>query len=268
MAGTIVFRSDAGVDDPEVQSTIESLVTMVSTLAEDGAVDVRDHEAFAALDEEALTALEEADLALFDGMRVVSPFSEEGARQIATQGDEAGKIAYVDMEIPGDEWEDAGAIGRTLEEILPSADGLQIELGGAAPGEFEEPSSEILGLAFAVVLLVLAFGSVLAMGLPIGVALAGIAAGSVLVTILSNLVTMPDFAPFLGIMIGLGVGIDYALFIVTRYRENVHHGNTPAEATSIAIDTAGRAVAFAGITVVISLQIGRASCRESVCQYV
>src|SRR3546814_3417598 len=79
------------------------------------------------------------------------------------------------MGVPGDEWEDAGAIGRTLEEILPSADGLQIELGGAALGEFEEPSSEILGLAFGVVLLVLAFGSVLAMGLPIGVALAGIA---------------------------------------------------------------------------------------------
>src|SRR3546814_19183925 len=91
------------------------------------------------------------------------------------------------------------------------------------------------------------------MGRPIGVALAGIAAGSVLGTILSNLVTMPDFAPFLGIMIGLGVGIDYALFIVTRYRENVHHGHTPAEATSIAIDTAGRAVAFARIPVVISL---------------
>src|SRR3546814_12294110 len=90
------------------------------------------------------------------------------------------------------------------------------------------------------------------MGLPIGVALAGIAAGSVLVTILSNLVTMPDFAPFLGIMIGLGVGIDYALFIVTRYRENVHHAHTPAEATSIPLHTDCRAVSTAGITVVIS----------------
>src|SRR3546814_16485518 len=101
-------------------------------------------------------------------MRVVSPFSEEGARQIATQGDEAGKIAYVDMEIPGDEWEDAGAIGRTLEEILPSADGLPIELGGAALGRFQGPSFEHLGLAFPVVLLDLDFGPVPPLGLPVG----------------------------------------------------------------------------------------------------
>jgi RND superfamily putative drug exporter len=90
------------------------------------------------------------------------------------------------------------------------------------------------------------------MGLPVGVALAGIFAGSIIVTILSNLLVMPDFAPFLGGMIGLGVGIDYALFIVTRYRENLHHGHSPEEATAIAIDTAGRAVAFAGVTVVVS----------------
>ena len=75
-------------------------------------------------------------------------------------------------------------------------------------------------------ILVIAFGSVLAMGLPVGVALSGIVVGSMIV-LLSNLLTMPDFAPFLGVMIGLGVGIDYALFIVTRYRENLHHGHTP-----------------------------------------
>ncbi len=101
-------------------------------------------------------------------------------------------------------------------------------------------------------ILVLAFGSVLAMGLPVGVALSGILAGSVIVTILSNLIVMPDFAPFLGIMIGLGVGIDYALFIVTRFRENLHHGHAIQESVAIAIDTAGRAVAFAGVTVVVS----------------
>jgi RND superfamily putative drug exporter len=91
------------------------------------------------------------------------------------------------------------------------------------------------------------------MGLPIGVALFGIGVGTSIVGILSNVVTVPDFATILGVMIGLGVGIDYALFIVTRYRENLHHGMTTQKATSVAIDTSGRAVVFAGATVVISL---------------
>jgi RND superfamily putative drug exporter len=250
--GTIVFRADAGVDDPAVRAEMERLFTMVTTISADPGVDVRADPAFAALDEEALEALEAADLTLWEGITLVSPYEEAGRRQVAAQGPGAGKIAFANLEIPGEDWEEAGKIGRALEEILPAGDGLQVELGGAALGEFEEPSTEALGLAFAVVILVVAFGSVLAMGLPIGVAIAGIAAGSVIVTILSNLITMPDFAPFLGIMIGLGVGIDYALFIVTRYRENLHHGHPFEEAVSIAIDTAGRAVAFAGITVVVS----------------
>ena len=131
--------------------------------------------------------------------------------------------------------------------------GLQVELGGQVFAEFEPPSSEVLGLAFAIIILILAFGSVLAMGLPIGTALAGIIVGSIIAGLLSNLLSMPDFASIIGIMIGLGVGIDYALFIVTRYRENVHHGASGETATAVAIDTAGRAVVFAGITVVISL---------------
>jgi len=250
--GTIVFRSEAGVDDPEVQAAMEQLFAMVTTIAADPDVDLQVDPAFAGLDDDARQALEAADLTLFEGMTVVSPYEAAGAQQISTRGEASGRIAFASLEIPGDDWEEAGAIGRSLEEIIPSVDGLQVELGGAALGEFEEPSTEALGLAFAVVILVVAFGSVLAMGLPIGVALAGIAAGSILVTFLSNLLTMPDFAPFLGIMIGLGVGIDYALFIVTRYRENLHHGHTSEEAVSIAIDTAGRAVAFAGVTVVVS----------------
>ena len=250
--GTIVFRAEQGVDDPQVQAAMEELFTMVSTIADDPDVDVAEDPAFASLDDDAIEALEAADLSLWEGITVVSPYDEEAEQQIATEGPEAGNIAFASLEIPGDDWEKAGAIGRTLEEITPSVEGLQVELGGAALGEFEEPSTEALGLAFAVVILVVAFGSVLAMGLPIGVALSGIAAGSIIVTLLSNLLEMPDFAPFLGIMIGLGVGIDYALFIVTRYRENLRHGHTTEEATAIAIDTAGRAVAFAGVTVVVS----------------
>jgi RND superfamily putative drug exporter len=218
--GTIVFKADAGVTDPQVQAAMEQLFARVEAMPED--------------------------------IRLVSPYTPEGARQIASTGPDAGKIAFADLEIPGDDWEAAGDVARDIERLMPDQAGLQVELGGSALGEFEEPSSETLGLAFAVVILVVAFGSVLAMGLPIGVAIAGIVAGSVTVTILSNLITMPDFAPFLGIMIGLGVGIDYALFIVTRYRENLHKGHAPREAAAIAVDTAGRAVAFAGITVVIS----------------
>ena len=91
------------------------------------------------------------------------------------------------------------------------------------------------------------------MGLPIGVALGGVGLGLGATALISNIVTVPEFATTLGAMIGLGVGIDYALFIVTRYREGTRMGLSPEEATVQAMDTAGRAVLFAGITVVISL---------------
>ena len=125
--------------------------------------------------------------------------------------------------------------------------------GGTALAVFEPPATEFIGLAFAIVVLILAFGSVLAMGLPIAVALGGVGAGMGLIVILSNVFNIPDFTTFLGVMIGLGVGIDYALFIVTRYREGLHAGRSPREATITAMDTAGRAVIFAGVTVVVSL---------------
>ncbi len=135
----------------------------------------------------------------------------------------------------------------------PSVEGLDVYLGGQMFAEWEPPSSEVLGLAFAIVILILCFGSVLAMGLPVGVALAGIGVGTILGGLISHLVTLPEFASTLGVMIGLGVGIDYALFIVTRFRENLQKGMSIEQATVVAIDTAGRAVAFAGTTVVISL---------------
>ena len=91
------------------------------------------------------------------------------------------------------------------------------------------------------------------MGLPIGTAFGGIGVGVLVVTLASNLFTIPDVATTLGVMIGLGVGIDYALFIVTRYREARRRGESCEAATAESIDTAGRAVLFAGTTVVISL---------------
>ena len=141
----------------------------------------------------------------------------------------------------------------TIGDLVPAVDGVTVEVGGRALAEFEPPQSELIGLGFAIIVLILAFGSVLAMGLPIGVALFGVGVGASVVALFSNLVTIPDFATTLGAMIGIAVGIDYALFIVTRYRENLKKGQSFEEATVNAMDTAGRAVVFAGVTVVVSL---------------
>ena len=98
---------------------------------------------------------------------------------------------------------------------------MQIEYGGDLFSEFELPASEAYGIIAAVIILIVAFGSVLAMGLPIGIALFGLGVGSALVALVSNVLSMPDFTTAMVAMIGLGVGIDYALFIVTRYREGL-----------------------------------------------
>ena len=193
------------------------------------------------------------DVADVDDTTVRSPFGPTGAPQISTRGDD-GTIAYADIQVPVLlDQEGASEYAEEVRGLAPHVDGVDIAYGGQLFVEFEPPDSELLGLAFAIVILITAFGSVLAMGLPIGVALGGIGVGSILLTLLSNTVPMPDFATTLGVMIGLGVGIDYALFIVTRFREQLHLGHTVEESVAIAIDTSGRAVTFAGLTVVISL---------------
>ncbi len=193
-------------------------------------------------------------VAKVDHTRILSPFLPGGEAQISTREGHAGTIAFATIEVPGQLDQEASEVyAGKVKALAPRADGVRIEYGGQMFVEFEPPASEMLGLAFAIVILIVAFGSVLAMGLPIGVALGGIGVGSILLALLSNVITMPDFATTLGVMIGLGVGIDYALFIVTRYREQLHAGHTVEESVAIALDTSGRAVTFAGLTVVISL---------------
>jgi putative drug exporter of the RND superfamily len=220
-SGRIVFEADAGLDQPAVRAVVEAFL---------------------------------ADVATLDDTSVRSPFDPFGARQVAAAGPLAGRVAYADVEVLGDlDQKEAEEYFAEVRRLAPEVPGLEIHYGGNLFGEFEAPSAELLGLAFAIVILIAAFGSVLAMGLPIGVALGGIGLGAILLALLSNVVLMPDFATTLGVMIGLGVGIDYALFIVTRYREQLRAGHTVEDAVAIAIDTSGRAVIFAGLTVVISL---------------
>ena len=217
-SGSIVFRADAGIDDPEVRAAMEALF---------------------------------AEAASFEGVQVSGPYEPPGS---LTQVNEDRTVAFAVLALSADlDFTATSEIGADLADQLPEIEGLQVEIGGAALGPFEPPESEFIGLAFAVVVLILAFGSVLAMGLPISVAVAGVGTGIALITLLSNVIGMPDFAVQIGAMIGLGVGIDYALFIVTRYREGLHAGQSAEDATVAAIDTAGRAVIFAGITVVVSL---------------
>ena len=216
--GQIVFEAEQGVDDPEVREAMEELFVFADDI---------------------------------DGITLISPYEPRGASQIAP----GGTIAFAQLNLSDDIDQTEGAeIGVELAEEAPEIDGLRVEIGGSQLAEFEPPETELIGLAFAVIVLILAFGSVLAMGLPIGVALAGVAVGSLgVVTLLTKAFTIPDFAPLIGIMIGLGAGIDYALFIVTRYRELTRVGTEPKDAIVGAMDTAGRAVVFAGVTVVVSL---------------
>jgi len=186
--------------------------------------------------------------------RVRNPFSAGNAGQVSVRPGIEGTIAIAPLEVPGSlDQKSAERYSAKVKALAPSVSGLRIEYGGRMFDEFATPSSELLGVAFAILILLLAFGSVMAMGLPIGVALAGIGVGSTILALISNFLTMPDFATTIGIMIGLGVGIDYALFIVTRYREQLRAGHPIQEAIGIAIDTSGRAVTFAGLTVVVSL---------------
>ncbi|MFT7601822.1 MAG: RND superfamily putative drug exporter [Acidimicrobiales bacterium] len=229
LQGTIVIKAEQGVDDPEAQAALTAY--MDELMAESG------------------------DGEEFEGLQVRSPYAPGAEGQIA----EAGQIAYAQISVPQSTDQTAAALmgvemhDRILEGELSNIDGLQVEIGGAAFGEFEPPESELLGLAFAVVVLIVAMGSVVAMGTTIGVAVLGVGIGGISIALLSNITSVPDFASTIGLMIGLGVGIDYALFIVTRYREALRQGFDPEGATAVAIDTAGRSVIFAGATVVVSL---------------
>ncbi|MFI6880128.1 MMPL family transporter [Streptomyces sp. NPDC050400] len=134
--------------------------------------------------------------------------------------------------------------------------GLQVELGGQAITRVQEPPqglSEAVGIVAAAVVLFLAFGSLFAMVLPIVVAIMGVGTGLMSTALLSHVTNVPEVAPLLGSLIGLGVGIDYALFIVTRHRRGIQRGLEPEESAVQSLNTSGRAVLFAGGTVCIAL---------------
>jgi len=169
-----------------------------------------------------------------------------------------GRIAVVRVQYPDQNRlsaKDLDALvdlGDRLRAELP----LRIEMGGNLFYAFSDPdggASELIGILAAAAILFLAFGSLIAAALPIGMAVFGLTVGVATMTVLAGVTDVPTFAPVLGGMVGLGVGIDYALFVLARHREYLARGLDPREAAGRAVATAGRPVVFAGGTVVVSI---------------
>ena len=185
---------------------------------------------------------------------VGSPYAAAGATQVSDDARVAFATVTFDASGPEIPTESVEAVVDTAHAV--ETDALQVNLGGQAIGQTEQASlstSELVGVVGAAIVLFVAFGSLLAMLLPLASALAGLGAGLAGIGLLSQVMGVADLSSQLAILIGLGVGIDYALFIVSRHRSALKQGRTPEQAVVGALDTSGRAVLFAGATVIIAL---------------
>jgi uncharacterized membrane protein YdfJ with MMPL/SSD domain len=184
----------------------------------------------------------------------VDPFSQEGQAQISK--DKKTAFIAVLLKVPNSEITEDLAQSY-LDAAEPARKvGMKVAASGQIGSELSEPeteSSELVGLSAAMVILALTFGALVAAGMPILSALIGLLMGISLIGLLGHVTTVPTIAPTLGTMIGLGVGIDYALFLVSRYRAEREEGKEIDDAIATAVSTSGTAIVFAGGTVVIAL---------------
>jgi RND superfamily putative drug exporter len=215
---TLAIKAARGIDDPAARQRIEKVI--------------------AELDASSVTG------------PVISPYQDEN---LVTKD---RRIAR--MTIPLTDKDVAKSDVKTLVDTVKNAsgDGVTLGLGGQMAEKAETPaqgSAESVGVLAAAVILFVAFGSLVAMGLPIVTGLMAVLGGIALLKLVAHVVPSPDFTVLVAALIGLGVGIDYALFILTRYKDSLQDGDDPESATVKAITTAGHAVLFAGTTVVIAL---------------
>lgn len=185
---------------------------------------------------------------------VTDPYDSQGAGRISADGHTAYASVTLDEQSKDVDQAQVQAVVDTAKAA--ETDGLQVELGGNAIGLTESSGghiAEVVGVIVAAVVLFLAFGSLAASLLPIATALVSVGTAYAGIVLLGHFMTVADFAPMLGMLVGLGVGIDYALFIVTRHRRGLKRGLPVEEAARNAVSTTGRAVVFAGATVCIAL---------------
>jgi putative drug exporter of the RND superfamily len=188
-----------------------------------------------------------ASVARVEGVKgVISPFTAVGAKQVSADA----RTAYATVVFTSDSHE---AAAQKLAKAAATSQ-LDVQVGGAAftkisPGGI----SEVIGVLAALLILILVFRSIWAAMLPIITGVAGVGLSTLAVILLSHIMTLPSVAPELGALIGLGVGIDYALFIVNRHRQALRQGAGLPSAIATAMNTSGRAVLFAGGTVIVAL---------------
>jgi putative drug exporter of the RND superfamily len=219
---TVVVRADRGIDDPTVHARIADMLTEATLVPHI--------------------------------VKVVGPYDTAGAGQVSADR----RIAFAVLQLDVTNYEVPAQVVDELQRLrtATNGEGIQVELGGEAVRRAETKvgnTAEIIGFLAAAVVLVVVFGSLVGVVVPIVTALLGLGLGFGLVGLVSRVITIPSFAPQLAAMIGIGVGIDYALFVVTRYRDSLGQGLRPADASAAAMATAGRAVAVAGGTVVVAL---------------
>ena len=188
-----------------------------------------------------------ASVARVEGVKgVISPFTAADAKQVSADS----RTAYATVVFTSDSHE---AAAQKLAQAAATGQ-LDVQVGGAAFTKIQPGGiSEIVGILAALMILILVFRSVWAAVLPIITGVAGVGVSILAVSLLSHVIMLPSVAPELGALIGLGVGIDYALFIVNRYRKALRQGAGVPSAITTAMNTSGRAVLFAGGTVIVAL---------------
>ncbi len=196
----------------------------------------------------------ETQLEQVDGVAsVLGPFDQYAGNQVS----EDGRTAYIQVQFDGPT---ADVTDASIDAVTATGDigrdaGLTVAFGGEV---FQETSfgltiTEVFGVLFAAVVLIITFGSLLAAGMPLLTALVGVGAAFGGISLVAAFTTVSSTAPMLAVMIGLAVGIDYALFILSRHRTQLARGRDPEESAAEAVATAGSAVVFAGLTVIIAL---------------
>jgi RND superfamily putative drug exporter len=220
-SATLVFQAPAGITDPAVRQQIEAVLAEAAKLPEVVSVD--------------------------------SPYDTQSS--ISADGTLAYATVQYDKAANDVDKDNAKQLIDLVERS--GGDGLTVEVGGSVASVAEVGdlgSAELIGIGVAIVIMLLMFGSVLATGLPIVTALIGVVLGTLVAMLFANVFTLSDSitSAFISMM-GLGVGIDYALFIVNRYRDGLLHGQSVEDAAASAINTSGRAVMFAGTTVAIAM---------------